>query len=137
MSPTPTSSVKSAFLALIVLQALHSIEEYTFRLYEVFSPARFASGLVSNDLRLGFVILNIAIVTFGAWCYLWPVRRAWRVGRPLAWLWVAVESINGIVHPAWSMVQRAYTPGVITALGLLPLALRLAVRLRRLARDTP
>jgi Protein of unknown function with HXXEE motif len=137
MTPALRTGAKNAFLTLIVLQALHSIEEYTFRLYEVFSPARFASGLVSNDRRLGFVILNIAIVAFGAWCYLWPVRREWRVARPLAWLWITVESINGIVHPAWSMIQRAYTPGVITALGLLPLALRLAVQLRRSARDIP
>jgi Protein of unknown function with HXXEE motif len=137
MTLTANANVRSAFLSLIVLQAFHSIEEYTFRLYDLFPPARFISGLVANDRRLGFVILNIALVLFGAWCYLWPIRRGWRAAEPLAWLWVTIESINGIVHPMWSIVQRAYTPGVVTALGLLPLALRLASRLRRMAPDTP
>src|SRR5438128_1922281 len=33
-------------------------------------------------------------------------------------------------HPLWSLAQRSYTPGVATALILLPLALRLAQQLR-------
>ncbi|MFQ5529083.1 MAG: hypothetical protein ACE5FP_01915 [Gemmatimonadota bacterium] len=35
--------VRSAFLALIIVQTFHSAEEYVFRLYDVFPPAR-ASG---------------------------------------------------------------------------------------------
>ena len=46
------------FLFLILAQGAHSIEEYATRLYEVFAPARFVSGLISNDLALGFLIFN-------------------------------------------------------------------------------
>lgn len=39
-------------------QAAHSVEEYRGRLLEVFLPARFVSGLISRDLRQGFIIFN-------------------------------------------------------------------------------
>src|SRR5215213_6684186 len=121
--------LKSAFLALVSVQALHSAEEYAFRLYEVFPPARLVSGMISSDLRRGFIIFNAALVVFGFWCYLFPVRRNWPSAAAFAWLWVAIELLNGIGHPAWSIIQRGYTPGVVTALVLLPLALLVAHRL--------
>ncbi|HET7229676.1 MAG TPA: HXXEE domain-containing protein [Longimicrobium sp.] len=121
--------LKPAFLALVSVQALHSAEEYAFRLYEVFPPARLVSGLISGDLRRGFLVFNAALVAFGFWCYLFPVRRNWPSAAAFAWLWVAIELVNGIGHPAWSVIQRGYTPGVVTALVLLPLALLVARRL--------
>lgn len=124
--------IRSTFLALVVVQALHSMEEYVFRLYEVFPPARFISGLASPDLATGFLIVNVSIVSFGAFCYWWPVRKGWPIAVPFAWGWVAVETINGIGHPAWSVIQGGYTPGLATSLLLLPLALLLA---RSLVRD--
>ena len=45
-----------AFLALILTQAAHSVEEYVFRLYDVFAPARFVSGLVSDNHAAGFAV---------------------------------------------------------------------------------
>lgn len=119
-------SLKSTFLALVVVQALHSVEEYFFRLYEVFPPARFISGLVSADLETGFLIVNVSFVVFGAFCYWWPVQKGWPIAVALAWGWVAVETINGIGHPTWSVMQGGYTPGLATSLLLLPLALLLA-----------
>lgn len=95
----------------------------------MFPPARFVSGLFSRDLERGFVIFNLGLVAFGLFCYLWPVRRGWPSGIPLLWLWVGIELANGIVHPSWSLFRGAYTPGVATALLLLPLALSLARRL--------
>jgi hypothetical protein len=117
---------RSTFLALIVVQALHSIEEYFFRLYEVFPPARFISGLANPDLETGFLTVNISFVAIGACCYWWPVRKGWPIAVPIAWSWVAVETINGIGHPTWSVMQGGYTPGLATSLLLLPLALLLA-----------
>jgi hypothetical protein len=121
--------LKPAFLALVSVQALHSMEEYAFRLYDVFPPARLVSGLISTDLRRGFVIFNVALVAFGFWCYLFPVRRRWPSAAAFAWLWVAIELVNGIGHPAWSLMQGGYTPGLVTALALLPLAVLVAHRL--------
>src|SRR3990172_5174651 len=122
--------LESTFLALVALQALHSVEEYAFRLYEVFPPARFVSGLISDDRERGFLIFNAGLVAFGFWCYVWPVRRQWPPAASLAWLWVCIELLNGVGHPAWSLIERGYTPGVVTALVLLPLALLLARQLR-------
>jgi hypothetical protein len=64
------------FLLLVVAQVAHSVEEYATRLYEVFVPARFVSGLFSDDVAVGFVIANIIIITVGIWCYVGPVPAA-------------------------------------------------------------
>jgi len=119
------------FLALVGTQAAHSVEEYVGRLYDVFPPARFVSGLISPNLERGFVIFNLALVAFGLWCWAWPVRRQWSAAAPLAWLWVAIELVNGVGHPLWSLRELRYTPGVATAPVLLVLALYLAHQLRR------
>lgn len=121
---------QSTFLALMVAQGAHSIEEYLGRLYEVFAPARFVSGLISPNLERGFLIFNGLLVLFGFWCFLWPVRRGWPSAVPLAWLWVGIELLNGVGHPLWSLRQGGYTPGVVTAGILLILALYLARQLR-------
>jgi hypothetical protein len=110
-------------------QAAHSIEEYAGRLWESFPPARLVSGLVSADLERGFVIANLALVTFGLACWLWPVRRGWPGAVPIAWGWVLLESVNTIGHPLWTLRQGGYTPGVATAPLLGVLAYRLARRL--------
>jgi hypothetical protein len=121
----------AVFGALIVAQAMHSVEEYLGRLWESFPPARFVSGLVSDDLERGFIVANVVLVSFGVWCWLWPVRRGWRIAVPLAWAWAIVEIVNGIGHPLWTLRQGGYTPGVASAPVLLVLALYLARQLRR------
>jgi hypothetical protein len=110
------------FLALITTQAAHSLEEYAGRLWEGFPPARLLSGLVSPNLETGFVVINVSVVAFGFWCFLWPIRRRWRSAVPLAWFWVVLGLVNGVGHSTWSVLERAYTPGLVTALPLLVLA---------------
>jgi hypothetical protein len=126
--------MQRGFGMLILAQAAHSIEEYLGRLWESFPPARALTSLVSQDLERGFLGLNILLVGFGAWCFLWPVRKGWPSAAPLAWGWVAIETINGIGHPLWSLRQGGYTPGVATAPVLLILAINLA---RQLLRQRP
>jgi len=123
------SRIQLAFGALVVAQAAHSVEEYVGRLWESFPPAQFLTGLISRDLEQGFVIINVSLVAFGFWCFLWPVRREWPTADGLAWLWVAIELINGIGHPLCSLSQFGYTPGLATAPVLLVLALYLAIQL--------
>jgi uncharacterized protein with HXXEE motif len=120
----------TTFGLLILAQAAHSLEEYAGRLWESFPPARFVSGLVSDDLRFGFLVLNVALVTFGVWCYLWPVSRRWRGARAFALGWALVELINGVGHPLWALRQGGYAPGVATAPLLLVLAVTLLAQLR-------
>ena len=117
------------------MQAAHSAEEYAGRLWESFPPAAYVTGLVSADRERAFLLLNAAIVAFGVWCLFWPVRRAWRCATALVWLWIVVETFNGIGHPVWSAWQRAYTPGLLTAPFLLVLALSLAVQMMRVSTE--
>ena len=124
-----------AFAALLLTQAAHSVEEYVGHLWESFPPARFVSGLVSSDLEKGFLIGNVVLLAFGAWCLLWPVRRGWPSAIAFAWFWVAIELVNGIVHPLWSLRQGGYTPGLATAPLLFALASYLAYQLKRAGRD--
>jgi hypothetical protein len=121
---------EASFLALVGTQAAHSVEEYIGRLYDVFPPARFVSGLISENLERGFVIFNVGLVAFGIWCFLWPVRKHWLAAVPVAWLWVGIELVNGVGHPLWSLRELRYTPGVATAPVLLLLALYVARQLR-------
>jgi hypothetical protein len=124
------SRLQLTFGALILVQAVHSVEESIGRLWESFPPAHFISSAVSSDPERGFIALNILLVAFGAWCFFWPVLRRWPVAHSIAWLWVVVEIINGIVHPLWSLRQGGYAPGVATAPVLLLLALYLARQLQ-------
>jgi hypothetical protein len=124
------------FGVLVLAQAAHSVEEYLGRLWESFPPAQYLSGLVSQDLRVGFLVINVSLVAFGVWCFLWPVRRQWKVAAALAWVWVVVELINGIGHSLWSLSQLRYTPGVITAPLLLVLALFMGCQLRSMDQTT-
>jgi hypothetical protein len=126
-----------AFGVLVLAQAAHSVEEYYGRLWESFPPARFLTGAISSDPERGFLIINVSLVAFGIWCFLWPVRRDWPSAVWFAWAWVALQLINGIGHPLWSLRQRSYTPGLATAPILLALAVYLAFNLRRKVRPWP
>jgi hypothetical protein len=127
----PIGRIQSAFLALILAQTAHSIEEYVGRLWESFPPAAFLTGLVSANREVGFVVLNVALVAFGFWCYLVPVRRDWESARAFMWFWAILETINGIGHIGWSIAQASYTPGVLTAPFLLAFALLVAAQMRQ------
>ena len=120
----------ASFITLVGIQAAHSVEECLGRLYEVFPPARFVSGLLSEDLQRGFIVGNVALVTLGVCCFVWPIRRRWRSAVTIGWLWVTIELINGVVHPLWSLHELSYMPGVATAPLLLIAALYLARQLR-------
>ena len=50
-----------AFLVLILAQTAHSTEEYVFRLFDEFAPARFVSSLVSDDLTAGFALVSAGL----------------------------------------------------------------------------
>jgi len=110
-----TPRARNALGLLVLLQIAHSAEEYAGRLWISFPPARLVTGLVSQDLERGFIIVNTALILFGLWCWLGPARLGWRSARPSAWMLAAIALINGIGHPMWSLYRGAYTPGVATA----------------------
>ena len=116
---------EGTFFALIATQAAHSVEEYCGHLWEVFPPAAFVTGLISEDRERAFIVINVALLAFGLWCFFWPVRHRWPTARLFVGIWILIEIINGIGHPLWTFRERGYTPGVATAPLLLVLALSL------------
>jgi uncharacterized protein with HXXEE motif len=121
---------RNAFLALIITQAAHSTEEYFTRLYDVLAPARFVSGLLFGDPRVGFVIFNASLVAFGLWCYFGRVLQDRHSAGALAWFWAVLELLNGTTHIIWSLSVGGYRPGLVTAPVLVVVALVLAAALR-------
>jgi hypothetical protein len=115
------------FLFLILAQGAHSVEEYVTKLYAVFAPARFVSSLFSNDLAVGFLVANAALVTFGVWCWAVPVRSGWRAARGIVWFWTILDLGNGLSHSAIALWRGHHFPGVGTAPLLLLFAAWLAV----------
>jgi hypothetical protein len=109
------SRTRTAFGLLVLSQAVHSIEEYVRRLFDVFPLTRFVSGLFSRDLATGFAIANAGIIAFGLWCYLVPLRSGRPSARAMAWGWVIVELANGVVHVLLAVAKGGYFPGLGTA----------------------
>jgi Protein of unknown function with HXXEE motif len=128
------SRSRAAFGLLILAQAAHSLEEYVYRLFDVFGPARFVSSLISDNLALGFALANTALVLFGLWCYLARVRPSYPSARGYAWFWTCLEIVNGVGHVLLSLRRGGYFPGVGTAPLLIAASSYLSVRLTRLGR---
>ena len=122
---------RAAFLALIAAQALHSAEEYWFRLYDVLAPARILSEAIGPDRATGFLIGNAALLIVALGSYFASIRSGHKTALGLAWFWALVESANGLNHVALALMAGAYFPGVATAPLLLAAAGLLAVRLTR------
>jgi hypothetical protein len=106
---------RQLFLALILTQVAHSIEEYLFRLYEVLLPARVISGFISSNLAVGFAIANTALIAFAFWCYFARVRSGRPSARSWAWFWTILEAANGIAHLLYVVARGGYFPGAATA----------------------
>jgi hypothetical protein len=104
-----------AFAALVAAQAVHSVEEFVYRLYDVFAPARAVSRLVAIDPGVGFAISNSALLLFGLFCLAGPVRRGRRSAPVLLWGWAIVELANGCGHLGLAAAAGGYFPGLYSA----------------------
>ncbi len=111
-------------------QGLHSIEETYGKLWDVYPPATYLSGLVSADLKSGFIIINVSLFIVLMLTWLSTFSKAWSP-RGLLWIWIVLETINGIGHSVWAIIERSYVPGLATAPLVLFLALWLASLLLR------
>jgi hypothetical protein len=107
--------IRYAFLLLVLMQTLHSLEEYYFSVWTVLAAARFASSLISDNLALGFLIINTAVVLLGFWTYLYPVSRQWASWGLFLWSWSAIELANGMAHIVFAVQAQGYFPGLYTA----------------------
>ena len=127
--------IRTAFLLLIGAQTAHSFEEYFFRLFDVWAPARAVSSLFSDDLSRGFAVANALVILFGVVGYVASVRPGRRSATGLAWFWAILESLNGVGHTMLAVGQQGYFPGVATApllLGAAGYLMSLLVRASRL-----
>lgn len=121
---------RTAFALIVVAQAVHSLEEYWFRLYDLFAPARAVADAIGLDRPVGFAVGNIALLLFGIWCYFARVRNEHPSAKLFAWGWALVETADGFGHILLAAAARGYFPGLATAPLLIGsggyLALRLA-----------
>jgi hypothetical protein len=106
---------RNLFLLLIAAQALHSVEEYHFRLFDRLLPARIVADAVGVDRPLGFAIANTVLVAFGLWCWFARVRPGRGSARAFAWFWALLECANGLAHIALALAAGGYFPGLATA----------------------
>jgi len=120
--------IRLSFLLIALTQALHSIEEYAGKLWEVYPPATFLCRLVSSNLETGFIIINVGL--FIVLMSIWFASKKYQV-KGLFWFWTIMEFINGVGHSVWAVAEWSYEPGLITAPVLIFLALRLSVQLSR------
>lgn len=128
------SRSRVAFGLVILAQAAHSIEECRYRLFDVYAPARFVSGLFSSNPAVGFALGNTVLVLFGVWCLLARVWPSHPSARGYAWFWTGLELANGVNHVLLSLSRGGYVPGVATAPLLLATSCYLGARLIRQSR---
>lgn len=126
---------RAAFPALIAAQAAHSVEEYVFRLFDVFAPARAVADSFGIDRPLGFAVANLALIGFGIWCYVARVGPGRPSARAFAWFWAVLELANGFGHIGLAIAAGGYFPGLATAPLLVGIASWLVSGL--LAKDRP
>ena len=124
------SRLSRPFLLLIAAQALHSIEEYWFRLYDLLAPARAVSDALGIYRPAGFAVANAALIGFGLWCWFARLRRNLPGSRGLAWFWAVIELLNSLAHCALAFAAGGYFPGIATTPLLLAAAAFLISRLR-------
>ena len=130
-----TNKTKIAFLLLVIVQAVHSIEEYYGRLWEVFSPAKFVTGLVSNDHEAGFFIINISLFIIGILTWAAYMRNH-AFAKMIVVLLSVMEIINSVGHSIWAVGNIGYVPGLATAPFLFALALYIMISLFKTNRTT-
>src|SRR5215813_8790004 len=109
-----SDKLKVTFLVLIVLQGLHSAEEFIFKLYDAFPPMRFLYAGVPRLAQSAFIIFNSLLITAGLVCFYRWVRPGGRAGRTVVWVWTGVEMFNATARCIWAVMARGYVPGLVT-----------------------
>ena len=125
------NKIRAAFLVLVLLQALHSVEELLLKFYEVFPPMALLYRDAPSLARPAFIVSNVVLVGAGLVCWrrwVWPGRRG---ARTVVWVWVGVEAFNVAAHCVWAVAAGGYNPGLVTGLGLVPVVACLIYLLRR------
>jgi hypothetical protein len=109
--------------ATVVLQVIHSIEEYSFEFYNVFPPAKYLNSIFPGIARPGFIAINILVIGYGVFCFMiYPkTRESTAKGIFWIWIWVGVEAFNGLGHLIWGILIFGYDPGMVSGILFIPL----------------
>lgn len=104
------------YFAFPLLYLAHMHEEYWTGFTRKFPPLRLVGPLADRGFWVGNLLLMSIVTAIGV---------AYLVGAEGAFFWAALcASIflwNAVVHGVWSVVTRAYQPGLITGLAYAPL----------------
>ena len=115
------SNIRPAYLSLIILQAIHSVEEFMLRFYEQFPPMRLIYQDAPHLAKPAFAVSNVFLFFIGLVCFYYWVRPARRGAGTVVWIWIAIESFNVIAHSVWAVLTRGYNPGLATVFLFVPL----------------
>jgi hypothetical protein len=119
------SNIPLTFLLLVILQAIHSVEEFSFRLYERFPPMRFLYRNAPHLAKPAFAISNALLVFIGLVCFYYWVRPARKGAMVVVWVWIIIESLNVVAHLVWAALIGGYNPGLVTGVLFVPVLIYL------------
>jgi hypothetical protein len=119
------SKTQLAFLSLIILQAIHSAEEFIFRFYEEFPPMVFIYQDAPYLAKPAFAISNVLLVLIGLVCFYYWVQPVRKGARTVIWVWTVIESLNVAAHFVWAALIKGYNPGFVTGILFIPLLIYL------------
>jgi len=126
-------NIRTMFLLLVILQAIHSAEEFIFRLYERFPPMRLLYQNAPYLAKPAFAVFNASLVLIGLACFYYWVRPARKGARVVVWVWIILESVNVAAHLVWASLIGGYVPGLWTALLFMPVLIYLCYLMRRIS----
>jgi hypothetical protein len=126
--------ISLSFLLLIILQAIHSAEEFVFRFYESFPPMKLIYQNAPHLAKPAFAISNALLFLAGLICFYYWVRPGRERARTVVWVWIILESINVIAHFVWAISIRGYNPGLATVVLFVPVLTYLSYLMRRVSR---
>ena len=114
------SHIRRAFLSLILVQAVHSAEEFVFRFYEEFPPMRLIYQDAPQLAKPAFAVANVFLFFAGLACFYYWVRPARRGAATVVRAWMVIESFNVAAHSVWAVLTGGYNPGLVTAFLFVP-----------------
>lgn len=112
--------IRVTFSALIILQAIHSAEEYIFGFYERFPPMKALYESAPQLAKPAFALSNCLLVLIGFFSFYYWVRPARKGVRTVVWVWIIAESFNVIAHLLWALSIGGYNPGLVTGIMFVP-----------------
>ena len=115
------NKITTATLCLIIIQVIHSTEEYILAFYKQFPGFIFYDNAFSTVGQGMFFAFNISLVALLIFCFLLAFFQWWRFRFPI--IFATIELINGIYHLVWTIVLGKYFPGVLSGLFFVPFSI--------------